>query len=439
MWKIIGIVLFFPFLVGAQSFEMPEGKRFEKIKFKFINNLIIIPAKINGTPLSFILDTGVSKPILFNLSDKDSIDVKNVSEISLKGLGEGESIKALSSVGNRFEIESITNTNQQIYIVLDKELNFSPKLGIPIHGIIGYDFFENFVVEVNYGSKFLKVYHADQYHLNERKYSETLSLQVENKKAYINAAAILGNSKVPIKLLLDTGSSDAVWLFKNEGKGIRIPVSNFGDYLGRGLSGSIYGKRTKIEELILGKYAIKNTKTAFPDHASIKGLSKLSERNGSIGGEVLKKFNWVIDYPNKQISFKSNINYKKPFWFNTSGMGLQHSGVRYVKEQSTSSKRIMKNIGEATSNKVEIRFDNEIVISMVPEIIISDIREDSPAKLAGLEVGDIVLSVNKREAHKFKLQELTHMVDDVPGKKVSILIERRGEKLLFNLRIKKLF
>jgi hypothetical protein len=35
----------------------------EKIHFEFISNLIIIPLEINNVTLSFILDTGVSRPI----------------------------------------------------------------------------------------------------------------------------------------------------------------------------------------------------------------------------------------------------------------------------------------------------------------------------------------------------------------------------------------
>lgn len=141
--RILILCMFFPFLSRAQTFELPVGKNYEKIKFKLINNLIVIPAKINGTELTFILDTGVSKPILFNFSDQDSIDIKNVSEINIKGLGGGEPVKALSSKGNTFELESFKNNNQQIYVVLDKELNFSSKLGITVHGILGYDFLKN--------------------------------------------------------------------------------------------------------------------------------------------------------------------------------------------------------------------------------------------------------------------------------------------------------
>lgn len=109
----------------------------------------MVPIEVNGTDISFLLDSGVGKPILFNLSDKDSVQINNVSEIIIKGLGDGEPIKALSSTGNTFQIKNIENNDQQLYVVLDKDMNFSPSLGMPIHGIIGYDLFRDFVVDVN--------------------------------------------------------------------------------------------------------------------------------------------------------------------------------------------------------------------------------------------------------------------------------------------------
>lgn len=440
MHRIFIFCLLFPFLSGAQTFELPEGKSYEKIRFKLINNLIVVPAKINGVELTFILDTGVSKPILFNFSDQDSVDIKNVSEITIKGLGGGEPVKALSSRGNLFELKSFKNTNQQIYVVLDKGLNFSPKLGIPVHGILGYDFFRKYIVEINYANTFLKIHKVSSYKRSNNKKIETLPLSIERKKAFMQATALLKNNSVPVKLLIDTGSSDAVWLFENKMKGIAVPHKNYGDFLGKGLSGDIYGRRTKIDHLKLGSYIIEDTKTAFPDSTSVRYLAKKGERNGTIGGEVLKRFNWVIDYSNRQISFKKNANYKKPFWFRTSGMALQHGGVRYVKQSKLSQNRTVKNVDKnGFASGVSIDFDNEVVISLVPQIVVSDLRQNSPAKDAGLQVGDILLEVNKKEAHKYKLQELTHMVDGLPGKKVTVLVERKGERLRFNLRIKNLF
>ena len=71
----------------GQGFSLPEGKDVEKVRFELINNLIIIPIEVNGAKLSFILDSGVSTPILFNVSDQDSVFLKNVSEITIRGLG----------------------------------------------------------------------------------------------------------------------------------------------------------------------------------------------------------------------------------------------------------------------------------------------------------------------------------------------------------------
>ena len=82
-------------ILSAQQYQLPDGKKAEKIRFELLNNLIIIPLEVNGAKLSFMLDSGVNKPILFNLADQDSIQLNNVSEVIINGLGEGEAINAL--------------------------------------------------------------------------------------------------------------------------------------------------------------------------------------------------------------------------------------------------------------------------------------------------------------------------------------------------------
>ncbi|MEJ2162046.1 MAG: aspartate aminotransferase, partial [Robiginitalea sp.] len=89
--------------VFSQAYHLPQSEeRSDKIRFQLINNLMIIPLEVNGASLNFILDSGVSKPILFNLADQDSIELRNVSSISIRGLGVGEPIEALRSAGNTF-------------------------------------------------------------------------------------------------------------------------------------------------------------------------------------------------------------------------------------------------------------------------------------------------------------------------------------------------
>ena len=47
----------------------------------------------------------------------------------------------------------------------------------------------------------------------------------------------------------------------------------------------------------------------------------LGDRNGSVGGEVLKRFNMVFDYPNNKLHLK-NANFKNPFQYNLAGIEL---------------------------------------------------------------------------------------------------------------------
>ncbi|WP_373018082.1 retropepsin-like aspartic protease, partial [Muriicola sp.] len=159
--------------------------KFQKVNFQLINNLIVMPLEVNGAKLNFILDSGVSKPILFNLSDQDSIELRNVSEITINGLGAGEPIKALNSQGNHFRIKKITNNNQQLFVVLDRDINFSPTLGIPVHGIIGFDLFRDFIVEVNYGRKSIRFHDPNLYKADKAGKLHSVPITIEDRKAYV--------------------------------------------------------------------------------------------------------------------------------------------------------------------------------------------------------------------------------------------------------------
>ena len=72
---------FINFSFAQAKFIVQNKTQTSKVKFKLINNLIIVPVEINGVVLSFLLDTGVSKPIIFNfltLIISNSMNILNI-------------------------------------------------------------------------------------------------------------------------------------------------------------------------------------------------------------------------------------------------------------------------------------------------------------------------------------------------------------------------
>lgn len=429
-----------PIFIFSQTYELPQGESFQKVKFKLVNNLIVFPVAVNGVELTFLLDSGVSKPILFNLSDQDSIPINNVSEIIIKGLGGSEPIKALSSTNNTFRIGNAENSGQLLYVVMDRELNLSPKLGLPVHGIIGYDLFRDFVVEINYTSQYLKLHKPDTYQIKKDKRIKTVALRIVDNKAYVKAQVFLENKqRIPVKLLVDSGSSDAIWLFESEEKGLGVPKKNYYEFLGQGLGGSIYGKRTRLAGVGLAGFRMKDAKAAFPDKHYFKAITSFGDRNGSLGGELLKRFTLVFNYTKGTLSLRKNRFFKNPFNFNMSGIDLQHNGVRYISESIGDGRGLAVNNESKSFGDVQLLFENSTRLSLVPQIVVSGIRNGSPAYEAGLQQGDIILAVNGKRVHHYKLQHVLKMLNEKIGKRIKVLVARNENNLLLSYVLKDVF
>ena len=430
-------VLYSTSFYSQNGFVLEENKE-DKIRFELINNLIVFPVEINGVELSFLLDTGVSKPIIFNLVNFDeSFQIKKTEKIFIRGLGDGETIEALKSKGNVFKIGNAVNLNQELYAIYNPALNFAPKLGVPIHGIVGYDFLKNFIVEVNYSKRFIKINDPKYYTFKNCKKCETFDLEFHNNKPYINGLLELKGKTIPIKLLIDSGGSDALWLFEDMEQSIAIPYANFDDFLGRGLSGSVYGKRSKVTSFSLGNYKLKNVNVAFPDSSSISYAKKYKSRNGSLAGEILKRFNVIFDYPNKKIHLKKNRFFSNSFNYNKSGITIEHDGVRLVKELQTSFKRNDDDNASRSSYRIIMSGSYEYILA--PSYKIVELRPDSPAKSAGLLLGDVILYINGKHAHLYSLQEIMNLFYDETGKTIKLLIDRNGVQLKYNFKLKSMF
>lgn len=430
------LLFFCGYSYSQGAFRLIQKDR-TKIKFQLIDNLIIIPVEINGKPLSFLLDTGVSRPILFNIVDSsDSLKLRNVESIYLRGLGDEGYVVALKSKNNRFKIGSALNINQDVYIISDASINFTPRLGIAVHGIIGYDVFKDFIVEINYGSKFIRLNNPETFKYKKCKKCETVDLTLVNNKPFIDATVGVNGKNVPVKLLMDSGGSDALWLFENDSLGL-VPENDtyFIDFLGKGLSGSVHGKRSKLDEFSINGFHLKNINVAYPDSAAVSFAKKFKERSGSMAGELLKRFNIIMDYGNAKVTFKKNRHFKEAFNYNKSGIILEQDGVRVVKERDNNTP--FKN-DESEVDQSRLAVIEAYRFALKPVFRIVELRPDSPAQKAGLKFGDIILSINNKEVHNLKMQEVNSIFRDEEGKLIKLKIDRDGVIMSFHFKLESL-
>ncbi len=402
--------------------------------FSLVNNMVVLQAEINGTPLSFLLDTGVSKTLLFNLKVSDSVRLRNIDTIQFRGLGEGDLINAYKSQGNTFRFGDIVNDDLSLFVITDNLFDLAAKMGIDVHGILGGNLFRYFVVSINYSSRKLTFYNPSAYQKELCNGCESFPLDFYNDKPYIDVQVVDHRGKeYTAKLLIDSGGGDALWLFPHSSPEIVIPSKNFDDFIGKGLSGDIFGKRGKVAALKIGSFVIEETSVSYPDSASIGPTQAIRERNGTLGAEILKRFHVTLDYPGRRIILKKNPrNFRAPFLYNKSGMEIIYGGEMLVKEKKA---KIIPS-GEQGTSITDIIYGYGLTYK--PSYKVSHIRTGSPAHLAGLLVGDILLEINGKAAYAMKMEEVIHLLSQREDKRIRLLVDRNGKHLRYEFTLKSL-
>lgn len=423
-------------MLGQAAFYINDSyQKKEKISFQLINNLIVLPVEVNGQKLSFILDTGVNNTILFNLKNNDSLAILNTKKIALRGLGKGDSVDALKSENNIFKINNIVSYNQTMYVILKDYFNLSSKMGTTIHGVIGYQLFKDFIVKINYNTQKIVFFNPKKFNYNKCKKCETIPFFMYRKKPFIKAEVQLDtvkNKKTVVVMLLDSGGSDALWLFENSKDDIKTPKHFFNDILGEGLSGVIYGNRSRVPLFKLGRFEIKQPTVSFLDTISSQNARKLKQRNGSIGGSILSKFKIWIDYKNRKLTLKKNASFKSEFNYNMSGLDIGYSGKQLVREAVTKN-----TISTNEGNNTTVNFTTNYSFKFKPSFVVNTVLENSPAYHAGMQKNDIIVKINGKPAYEFKMSDIINRLQERDKKKIRFTILRNNKEMNFEFRLKK--
>jgi hypothetical protein len=394
---VFSFVCFLAISLRAQQlgFVLANGKSKVEIPIEIYNNLVVVPVVLNDAlPLKFILDTGVRTTILTQKTFSDILNLPYSRKYTISGPGGEKLVDAYVTNNVSIGLPGVNGRGHAMLVLAEDYLELRNYLGTDVHGILGYELFSRFIIEIDYQKKLLTLMTPQRFH--KRRKFQTIPIVVEDTKPYITSPIVLQDgTSINAKLLMDSGASHGLMLETTSDKRIKVPERTVSSLLGRGLGGEIFGKVGRIQSVTLGTHTLEGVIVNFPDPNSYIDSLKMGNifRHGSVGGEVMSRFTIVFNFPKEKIYIKKNTTFKNNFYYNLSGITIKAKGSAL-------------NIFEVT-----------------------EVRGESASQVGGIQAGDEILSVNGIAVKNLDLNSVNGFFNSKPGRKVKLEISRKGEKL----------
>ena len=383
--------------LSAQTlgFSLPPGQKKVQMPIEIYNNLVVIPVVLNKTlPLKFILDTGVRTAILTQKTFTDILNLPYSRKYTISGPGGEKLVDAYVTNNVTLDLPGIQGRGHAMLVLEQDYLELRNYLGTDVHGILGYELFSRFIVQIDYEKKILTCTTPDRFR-KSRKF-QTIPMKIEDTKPYIITPIYFQDgTNINAKLLMDSGASHGLMLDPATDQRITVPAHVVSSVIGRGLGGEIVGKVGRIRSIEFGTYKLNNAIANFPDPNSYSDSIKIGNvfRNGAVGGEIMSRFTIVFNFPQEEIYIKKNAAFKKGFHYNLSGLIVKAKGSQL-------------NVFEVT-----------------------EVRKLSVADRAGVMAGDIITSINGITTQILTLNHLNSFFNSKPNKKIRLEIERKGQRM----------
>lgn len=398
-----GLLLLFHFAPGQIiGFEILKKNGKTTFSFEKVNNLVIIPVMLNGQlPLNFILDTGVRTTILTDRTISDIVNISYDRTVTIAGAGHIRELNAYLATNVSLAMPGINGQGQSLIVLEEDYLELRTHLGMNVHGIIGYEFFNHFVVKIDYENKLITVYDPEVF--KPQRNFTAIPITIEHGRPYFEASMTQYNGSVfNPKLLIDSGASHGLLLEKDTDENILLPENNLETIIGWGLGGELKGSLGRITNLSINKFEFEDVLASFTENYSSPHVNLITNRNGSIGGDLLNRFTVTVDYNGGMLYLRKSRSYSYPFEFNLAGIDIIADGVD---------------------------FNTFKVINVI---------EGSPAFLAGLKNDDHIVAVNGKSALNLTLTEINNILRSRPGSRVILVLNRDNEIIKTSFRLKRM-
>jgi hypothetical protein len=291
--------LFFYILI--LSFSASAQKK-NSIPIDIKNNRTYVKVKIGNVMITdILLDTGFSYDglMIFNPAYRDSLDLAGASEVQVGGAGSGDAARALMIDSASFSLGDTKMVNHPLILMQGKRTLWS-------NGLIGYSIFGHFLTEFDYDKNLMTLYDFNSIQIDPSWTAIPIYFK-NNNIPWLDCFVVIDKEKpVPVSAYIDFAAGDEVLLLEKPDMKFSLPRETREEFLGKGLSGDIYGKTGTIAKLIIGPYTLNNITASFVD-AKIR--SRQINADAILGNVSLRRFNLIFDYRNKKLYLKPNSHF----------------------------------------------------------------------------------------------------------------------------------
>jgi hypothetical protein len=360
------------------------------VPFNFENLHVLVPTYVDGIgPTWFILDTGANYNIL-NQSRLDQFHLQAYGSLQTEGGANSTSGSYLEKVTLRVGGVETRNQHAAVLPLTGLEKVF----GLPLGGMLGYDFISRFVVTLDYRAKTLSF--SDPRKFQYHGPGAAVPLLMQGSEPYLQENITVKGETIPALFVLDVGAADTINLTTGFVKMHNL-VERAGDPMQKPktLAGSekeFFGATTVrglIDKVQLGPYTLNHVIGNLS--VGTRGAYASSMFSGTIGETLLSRFDrMILDYDFDRMILEPGPGTNAPFEERRSfGLTLLSGGPDYKVFQVTA------------------------------------VGADTPAAKAGFEKGDVIAAVDDTPASDMTLEQLHELLERT-GKQHVFTVQRKS-------------
>lgn len=312
--------------VADSDFAMPKMQETARIDdpsgvtaipFDLVNNHIYVDGRLDGKPARVLVDTGGSN-ILTPAAAK-RLGLVGEGKLAAGGVGDQKMDLAVAHAQG-VRVGNAALAHPVFYII---DLGDLPKVeGIPIDGLVGYEMFRRFGVEIDYAKHRLVV--SDPAKFAPPAGAVAIPFQLGDRIPIVTGTL----DGLPMRISIDTGSRSSLTLhapFIRDHHLIEKYHAAPEAVMGWGVGGASRSRPARFGTLQIGDVRIDGI--AGDMYTGNKGAFTSPDLTGNLGGGVLRRFDVAFDYAKKIMYLAPNPDsVGKPDAFDRSGLWLLGDG-----------------------------------------------------------------------------------------------------------------